>query len=64
MDQPAGVTCGGMSRRISPPSSCGACLNYERSELGALYGQTYSKSMDQPSKVDNPARGQPNREND
>ena len=28
-----------------------------------LYGHTYSKSMDQPGKVANPARGQPNREN-
>ena len=26
------------------------------------YGHTYSKSMDQPSKVANPARGQLNRE--
>ena len=27
-----------------------------------MYGHTYSKSMDQPGKVANPARGQPNRE--
>ena len=29
-----------------------------------VYGDTYSKSMDQPGKVANPARGQPNRENE
>ena len=29
-----------------------------------LYGHTYSKSMDQPGKVANPARGQLNRENE
>ena len=29
-----------------------------------MYGDTYSKSMDQPGKVANPARGQLNREND
>ena len=29
-----------------------------------VYGHTYSKSMDQPDKVANPARGQLNREND
>ena len=28
-----------------------------------MYGHTYSKSMDQPGKVANPARGQVNREN-
>ena len=28
-----------------------------------MYGHTYSKSMDQPGKVANPARGQLNREN-
>ena len=28
------------------------------------YGHTYGKSMDQPGKVANPARGQLNREND
>ena len=28
-----------------------------------MYGSTYSKSMDQPGKVGNPARGQLNREN-
>ena len=28
-----------------------------------MYGHTYSKSMDQPGKVANPARGQMNREN-
>ena len=28
-----------------------------------MYGHTYSKSMDQPAKVANPARGQLNREN-
>ena len=27
-----------------------------------MYGHTYSKSMDQPGKVANPARGQPNRD--
>ena len=29
-----------------------------------LYGHSYSKSMDQPGKVANPARGQLNRENE
>ena len=29
-----------------------------------MYGHTYSKSMDQPGKVVNPARGQLNRENE
>ena len=28
-----------------------------------MYGHTYGKSMDQPDKVANPARGQLNREN-
>ena len=28
-----------------------------------MYGDTYSKSMDQPGKIANPARGQLNREN-
>ena len=27
-----------------------------------LYGHTYSKSINEPGKVANPARGQPNRE--
>ena len=29
-----------------------------------MYGHTYSKNQDQPGKVANPARGQPNRENE
>ena len=29
-----------------------------------VYGHTYGKSMDQPGKVANPARGQLNRENE
>ena len=29
-----------------------------------MYGHTYSESMDQPSKVANPARGRLNRENE
>ena len=29
-----------------------------------VYGHTYSKSMDRPGKVANPARGQVNRENE
>ena len=29
-----------------------------------LYGHTHSKSMDQPSKVASPARGQPNGKNE
>ena len=29
-----------------------------------MYGHTHSKSMDQPGKVANPARGQLNRENE
>ena len=31
--------------------------------ISVCYGYTYSKSMDQPGKVTNPARGQLNREN-
>ena len=39
---------------------------YIISPVGVLcvYGHTYSKSMDQPGKVANPARGQLNRENE
>ena len=33
------------------------------SNVQAMYGHTYSKSMDQPEKVANPARGELNREN-
>ena len=29
-----------------------------------MYGHTYSKNMDQPGKVANPARGRLNRENE
>ena len=32
--------------------------------LCSMYGHTYSKSMDQPGKVANPARGQLNKENE
>ena len=38
---------------VAAPSSC----------WGPLHGHTYSKSMDQPGKVANPARGKLNREN-
>ena len=34
------------------------------SHLLCMYGHTYTKSMDQPRKVANPARGQLNRENE
>ena len=33
------------------------------SNVQAMYGYTYSKSMDQPEKVANPARGELNRAN-
>ena len=33
------------------------------SKYGCMYGHTYSKNVDQPRKVANPARGQLNREN-
>ena len=33
-------------------------------KVPAVYGDTYNKSMDQPGKVANPARGQLNRENE
>ena len=33
------------------------------SNVQAMYGHTYSKSMDQPEKVANPARGELNRAN-
>ena len=36
-----------------------ACVN-----VCIMYGHAYSKSMDQPGKVDNPARGQLSRENE
>ena len=35
-------------------------LNYNISLELCMYGQTYSKSMDQPGKVASPARGQRN----
>ena len=34
----------------------------ERKIVSRIYGYTYSKSMDRPGKVANPARGQLNRE--
>ena len=39
---------------------------YKQQPLGTvcMYGHTYSKNMDQPGKVANPARGQLNRENE
>ena len=44
-----------------------ACLlahtRLRRPPYTPMYGHTYSKSMDQPGKVANPARGQLNREN-
>ena len=33
------------------------------SNVQAMYGHTYSKSMDQPEKIANPARGELNRAN-
>ena len=42
---------------ISSFSSCWAYMYV------CMYGHTYSKSMDQPGKVANPARGKLNREN-
>ena len=33
-------------------------------EVYSMYGHTYSRSIDQPGKVANPARGQLNRENE
>ena len=41
-------------------------LNNNNNQVGYehRYGHTYSKSMDQPGKVANPARGQLNRENE
>ena len=41
------------------------CLAINASVLlpDIMYGHTYSKSMEQPGKVANPARGQLNREN-
>ena len=35
-----------------------------RQMLNIMYGHTYSKIMDQPGKVANPARGQLNRESE
>ena len=37
---------------------------YRALTLIAMYGHTYSKTMDQPGKVANPARGQLNRKNE
>ena len=37
VDEPAGVTLtGGRSHRISPPSFCGACLNFSREKDSAV----------------------------
>ena len=36
----------------------------KRNALLCMYGHTYRKSIDQPGKVVNPARGQLNRENE
>ena len=41
-----------------------ACWKVPAKKYVCLYGHTYSKSMDQPGKVANPARGQLIREND
>ena len=49
-----------------------SCMRYNNKQLQLLelyflkimYGHIYSKSMDEPGKVANPARGQLNREND
>ena len=38
--------------------------SYPVDPYSAMYGHTYSKIMDQPGKVANPARGQLNRENE
>ena len=40
------------------------CLFYFPSWPRFMYGHTYSKSMEQPGEVANPARGQLNRENE
>ena len=39
-------------------------MNISLSTFVRIYSDTYSKSMDQPGKVANPARGQLNRENE
>ena len=39
-------------------------FNRNPENLLSMYGHTYRKSMDQPSKVANRARGQLNRENE
>ena len=49
----------GVMSRVIPVVQLSPCLVI----LYILYGHTYSKSMDQPGKVANPARGQLNKEN-
>ena len=39
-------------------------LSFLYPSLATMYGHTFSKSMDQPGKVANPARGQLDRENE
>ena len=41
----------------------GTVITWVTALLVCMYGHTYSKGMDQPGKVANPARGQLNREN-
>ena len=56
--------------RSPPVLSQSVCLSLASTLVRVLslpdvmYGHTYSKSMDQPGKVGNPARGQLNRENE
>ena len=42
---------------------CCRVINTSVCRRACMYGHIYSKSMDQPGKVANPARGQLNREN-
>ena len=50
------VNCTHLMELSTPSAFC--------EESSSMYGHTYSKSMDQPGKVANPARGQLNRENE
>ena len=55
------LSCDNSINQSIPPVVCDKTVN---SMIYTMYGHTYSKSMDQPGKVANPACGQlKNREN-
>ena len=54
------VICAGVQRDVFTPFQL--CFHAKK-HVQCMYGHTYCKSMDQPGKVANPARGQLNRKN-